>query len=114
MNSIIPGKTIKAKYPAFLDDYAYLIRALIDLQEISADHAWLQKAKAIVEYAIGHFSEEDTGFFFYTAAGQKDVILRKKEVYDGALPSGNSIWRIICIIFLYFLIKQNGKKDLWI
>jgi uncharacterized protein YyaL (SSP411 family) len=40
---------------------------------------------------IGNFSEEGTGFFFYTAADQRDVIIRKKEVYDSAVPSGNSV-----------------------
>jgi uncharacterized protein YyaL (SSP411 family) len=48
---------------------------------------------------MDNFKEEDTGFFFYTSASQQDVIIRKKEVYDGAVPSGNSImaynlWRL--------------------
>jgi uncharacterized protein YyaL (SSP411 family) len=40
---------------------------------------------------IDQFSEEGTGYFFYTHKGQQDVIVRKKEVYDGAIPSGNAI-----------------------
>ena len=80
-----------AKYPAFLDDYAFLIQALIHLQEITADPVWLLKAKKIAEFVIENFTEQETGFFFFTNAGQKDVIIRKKEVYDGAVPSGNSI-----------------------
>jgi uncharacterized protein len=88
-----------AKYPAFLDDYAYLIEALIHLHEITTDTNWLVKAKQITGYVIKNFKEEDTGFFFYTSFSQKDVIIRKKEVYDGAVPSGNSImaynlWRL--------------------
>ena len=84
-------KNETAKYPAFLDDYAFLIQALIHLQEITADTKWLIKAKELTEFVIDNFSEEETGFFFYTNAGQKDVIVRKKEVYDGAVPSGNSV-----------------------
>ncbi len=80
-----------AKYPAFLDDYAFLIQALIHLQEITADTKWLAKAKAITDFVIENFSETDTSFFFYTPSAQRDVIVRKKEVYDGAVPSGNSI-----------------------
>lgn len=88
-----------AKYPAFLDDYAYLIEALIHLHEITTDTNWLVKAKQITGYVIKNFKEEDTGFFFYTSFSQQDVIIRKKEVYDGAVPSGNSImaynlWRL--------------------
>lgn len=84
-------KNEEAKYPAFLDDYAYLIQALIQLQEITADNTWLSKAKKLMEDVIENFSEPETGFFFYTPVHQQDVIVRKKEVYDGAVPSGNSI-----------------------
>jgi uncharacterized protein len=80
-----------ARYPAFLDDYAYLIQALIHLQEISGIADYLYKAKSLTEWVIEQFSEEDTGYFFYTHKGQQDVIVRKKEVYDGAVPSGNAI-----------------------
>jgi|CXWL01.1.fsa_nt_gi uncharacterized protein YyaL (SSP411 family) len=84
-------KNDTAKYPAFLDDYAFLIQALIHLQEITADTKWLIIAKSITGFVIENFSEPATGFFFYTASGQTDVIVRKKEVYDGAVPSGNSV-----------------------
>lgn len=80
-----------ARYPAFLDDYAFLIEALLALQEVTGDKGWLKKAIAFTEHVIEHFSEEDTGFFYYTCRGQEDVIVRKKEVYDGAVPSGNSV-----------------------
>ncbi len=84
-------KNGQAKFPAFLDDYAFLIEALIGLHEITADRKWLYTAKAINEYVIKNFSEEETGFFFYTPSDQKDIIVRKKEVHDGAVPSGNSV-----------------------
>ncbi len=79
------------KYPAFLDDYAFLIQAILHLQEITGHTDWLLKAKGITEFVIKNFSETGTGFFFYTRTGQQDVIIRKKEVYDGAIPSGNSV-----------------------
>lgn len=84
-------KNGKAKYPAFLDDYAYLVQALILLQEITADIKWLEKAKQVTENVISQFSEEETGYFYYTGKDQEDVIIRKKEVYDGAVPSGNAV-----------------------
>lgn len=85
-------KNGEAKYPAFLDDYAYLAEALRHLSEITADKAFLQTAKAVTEVVLADFAEEaGSGFFYYTAAGQADVIVRKKEVYDGAQPSGNSV-----------------------
>ncbi len=84
-------KNEQAKYPAFLDDYAFLIQALIHLQEITADKKWLLRARSITEYVIEHFGETETPYFFFTHEKQQDVILRKKELYDGAVPSGNSI-----------------------
>ena len=81
----------EAKYPAFLDDYAYLIQAMIHLQEVTLDTAWLKKAKKLAGFVQENFKEEETGLFFYTKKGQADVILRKKEIYDGAVPSGNAI-----------------------
>jgi uncharacterized protein YyaL (SSP411 family) len=84
-------KNGEAKYNAFLDDYACLIEALITLQEITGDSAWLVKAKSLSAFVLENFSEEETGFFFYTPSSSTDVIVRKKEVYDGALPSGNAV-----------------------
>jgi len=80
-----------ARHPAFLDDCAYLIQALVHLQEITGEAAWLTEAKRITEQVIHDFGENATGFFFFTGSTQEDVIVRKKEIYDGATPSGNSV-----------------------
>lgn len=84
-------KNGKARIPAFLDDYAYLIQAYIHLQEITGTGIYLLKARNLLEWVIAHFEEAETGFFFYTHSSQTDVIVRKKEVYDGAVPSGNAV-----------------------
>ncbi len=83
-----------AKYPAFLDDYAFLVQALIHLQEIAGDTAYLEKAGEMVAYVANHFSEEETGYFYFTKANQADIVVRKKEVYDGAVPSGNGVMAV--------------------
>ncbi|MEO6718974.1 MAG: thioredoxin domain-containing protein [Ferruginibacter sp.] len=80
-----------AKYPAFLDDYAYLVSACIELYELTYDDKYLQSAKRYSEYLINNFSDEDGIFFYFTGEAQQDVIVRKKEVYDGATPSGNAV-----------------------
>ncbi|HXD78966.1 MAG TPA: thioredoxin domain-containing protein [Puia sp.] len=79
------------RIPAFLDDYASLVGALLELQEVTGDTAYLEEARATMEAVIDHFGENGTGFFYFTHDGQQDLILRKKEVYDGAIPSGNSM-----------------------
>lgn len=87
-----------AKIPAFLDDYAYLIQGYIHLQEVTGEPAYLLKAKKITQLVIQHFSEENTGFFYFTPQFQTDILIRKKEVYDGATPSGNAV---MCSNLLY-------------
>ena len=81
----------EAKFPAFLDDFAFLIAALIHLQEISANAGYLVKARQYTEYVLEHFNDGEGGTFYYTNHLQRDVVIRKKEVYDGATPSGNAI-----------------------
>lgn len=84
-------KAGKARIPAFLDDLAWLTEAAIALQEITGEGDYLRKAKAVLEQVNNRFGEENTGFYYYTPVGQEDVIIRKKEVYDGATPSGNAV-----------------------
>ncbi len=79
------------RIPAFLDDYAYLTEAYIQLQEVTGETVWLFRARELTQHVIEQFSEEDSGYFYYTHKGQDDVIVRKREVYDGAQPSGNSV-----------------------
>jgi uncharacterized protein YyaL (SSP411 family) len=103
-------KNGQAKYPAFLDDYAFLVQALLQLSEITADPGWLLEAKGITEYIIAHFSEAETGFFYYTGEGQSDVIVRKKEVYDGAIPSGNAIMAYNLYRLSVFFNKSDWRE----
>lgn len=100
-------KKEQAKFPAFLDDYAFLIHALLQLQEITGDTSWLEKAVTITNFVIDQFSEEETGFFFFTPKNQPDIIVRKKEVYDGAVPSGNGVMATN----LYQLSILTGRND---
>ena len=79
-----------AKFPAFLDDYAYLISACLQLYELTYNISYLEKAKQYAYYVIEYFDDDENIFFYFTNKDQKDIIIRKKEIYDGAVPSGNS------------------------
>jgi uncharacterized protein YyaL (SSP411 family) len=83
-----------AKYPAFLDDYAYLIEACISVYELTFDTGYLTDAQNWCNYVIDNFSDEENKYFFFTNQMQDDVIVRKKEIYDGAVPSGNAVMAI--------------------
>ncbi len=79
-----------ARFPAFLDDYANLVAALVELGQVTANFHWFDIARDITEWVTTHFSDEDSLFFYFTGQQQEDVLVRKKEIYDGATPSGNS------------------------
>ncbi len=80
----------KAQYDAFLDDYANLIAALIEVYQITFDLSWLDKAHTLTDFVIAHFFDKASKLFYFTSIKQEDVLLRRKEVYDNATPSGNS------------------------
>lgn len=100
-------KNNQAKYPAFLDDLAFLVHAYIFLQEVTGKERYLLAARKIVEKLIAKFSDDDKIFFYFTAHSQNDVIVRKKEVYDGAVPSGNAV---MAFNMMYLSIVFN-KRD---
>ena len=95
--------------PAFLDDYAFLIEAYIQLQEVTGEADFLIRAKTLTHWVIENFSEEDTGYFFYTHAAQNDVIVRKRDIYDGATPSGNAVMALN-LLYLGTVFDVNEWK----
>jgi hypothetical protein len=84
-------KNTEAKYPAFLDDYAYLADACIALYELTFDTKFLQSARLYCKHAVEHFGDDEQLFFYYTHKNQDDIIVRKKEIHDGATPSANAV-----------------------
>ena len=75
----------------FLDDYAFFIWGLIEIYETDFDVKYLKVALELTEEMIKHFWDEKGGGFYFTADDSESVILRRKEIYDGATPSGNSV-----------------------
>ena len=80
----------EAQYDAFLEDYALLIEALIELYNVNYDTSLLQLAEQYTGYLIENFLDPDSKLFYFTGARQQDIILRRKDLYDSATPSGNS------------------------
>ncbi len=91
------------KYQANLEDYAFIIEALINCYQISFEEKYLQKAKLYTETVIEEFYDEEEGLFFFASEKQTDLIIRQKGLYDSATPSGNSTMAInlqkLAIIF---------------
>jgi uncharacterized protein YyaL (SSP411 family) len=81
----------EAAIPAFLDDYAFMIWGLLELYETTLDPTYLEKAITLNEVLLTHFWDEKGGGFFFTASDAEGLLVRKKDAYDGAIPSGNSV-----------------------
>ncbi|MEE9170962.1 MAG: thioredoxin domain-containing protein, partial [bacterium] len=76
---------------AHLNDYAFFVNGLLDLYEASLDVKWLVHALELTEKQVSLFWDEEAGGFYDTSGKDKTVLLRMKEDYDGAEPTGNSI-----------------------
>ncbi|MBT2634282.1 thioredoxin domain-containing protein [Bacillus sp. ISL-26] len=81
----------EVKNKGFLDDYAFLIQAYLELYEADFDTSYLQKAKELCKDMLHLFWDEQHGGFYFTGDDAEPLLVREKEVYDGAVPSGNSV-----------------------
>ena len=75
-----------------LDDYAFLAWGLLELYEATLEPEWLEEAVGLAEAMKARFWDSEHGGFYLTAEeGSEDLIVRPKELYDGAIPSGNAV-----------------------
>ncbi len=81
----------EAKYPAFLDDYACLIEALLDTYQAVYNERYLHIAIELTAKVETRFTDNNGALYYYTPSSQKDVIVRKREIYDSVTPAGNSV-----------------------
>jgi len=81
----------KAKLNAYLEDYAFVIDGLLSLYEASFDVLWFREARDLAEIMIDQFWDEEHGAFFLTSRDHEPLITRTKDIYDNAIPSGNSV-----------------------
>ncbi|RYG04071.1 MAG: thioredoxin domain-containing protein, partial [Chitinophagaceae bacterium] len=84
-------KNGKASITGFLDDYAFMIEALIALYEADFNEEWLEEAKSLSNYVLKNFKDDESDMFFYTAANGETLIARKHEVMDNVIPASNSV-----------------------
>lgn len=75
----------------FLDDYAFYIFALIQLYETTFQQKYLDRAFALCKKAITDFFDKENGGFYLYGSFNEQLLLKPKETYDGAIPSGNSV-----------------------
>lgn len=84
-------KNDKSTINAYLEDYATVIDAYINLYEVTLDQKWLQNAKLLTNYCFDHFFDDNSKMFYFTSDKDKGLITRKIDTDDNVIPSSNSI-----------------------
>jgi uncharacterized protein YyaL (SSP411 family) len=81
----------RAKLNGYLEDYANLADGLIELYQVSGETKYLTAAKSLADTMITEFWDEEDGGFYFTSNDHEDLIVRNKDFFDNATPSGNSV-----------------------
>ena len=90
-----------------LDDYTFFVQALLDLYEATFEFSWLEQAIALTEKQMELLEDKESGGFFASAHPDAAKLMRLKDDYDGAEPSGNSM----ALMNLLRLSRLTGRSD---
>ena len=81
----------EARIPGFLEDHAALGLAFLALHELTFEHGWLLRARALADACVRHFWDDATSSFHDTADDAERLVIRPRDPTDGATPSGTSL-----------------------
>jgi uncharacterized protein YyaL (SSP411 family) len=100
----------QARFPAYLDDHAFLLDALLELLQAEWRNSNLELAVQLAELLLEHFYDQETGGFFFTADDHETLMHRPKPLADEAVPSGNGI-AAFALQRLGFLLGETRYLD---
>ncbi|MGQ3684292.1 MAG: thioredoxin domain-containing protein [Candidatus Loosdrechtia sp.] len=98
----------EASIPGYLDDYTFFTWGLIDLYEATFEVKYLKTAMELTKQTIENFWDEEKGGFLFSGKKNEQLIAPTKEIYDGAIPSGNSV----ALLNILRLEHMTGNTDL--
>ena len=85
----------EARYPGTLEDYAFFAHGLVELYEADLNPRWLSQAKRWAKRMVERFWDDEEGGFFLRGKDEQPLLVRSKDIYDGATPSGNSMAALV-------------------
>jgi hypothetical protein len=100
----------RAHVNAYLEDYAYLCEALIDLYEAGGAAGYLSEAERLAERLLADFADEAGGGFYSTARDHETLLLRHREGTDGATPSGNAVAAYALARLSFHLDREDFRE----
>ncbi|HBV97081.1 MAG: thioredoxin [Peptococcaceae bacterium BICA1-7] len=98
----------EAAIPGYIDDYAFLQWGLLELYEVTFKPLYLKRALLLLDHMTELFWDGQNGGFFFYGKDSENLITRPREVYDGAVPSGNSV----AALNILRLARITGRDDL--
>lgn len=100
----------QAKLNAYLDDYTFYVAGLLDLFAVDSKPEYLESARKYTDFMVKHFWDEKEGNLFFTSDDHEQLIVRTKNFYDLAIPSGNSI-AAANLLRLYHYTQESSYLD---
>lgn len=100
----------KSSVAGFSEDYASVIDAFISLYQVTLDEKWLAAAKQLMDYTIIHFLDKQNSMFYFTSKTSANLIARKMEIQDNAIPSSNSVLAHNLFQLGHYYSNENYSK----
>ncbi|MGC2235345.1 MAG: thioredoxin domain-containing protein [Pyrinomonadaceae bacterium] len=100
----------QAKLNAYLEDYANFADGLTELYQASGEVKYLREAKRLTDLMIAEFWDEEAGAFYFTANNHEELLIRTKDFYDNATPSGNSVAADVLLKLSKLLADDRYEK----
>jgi len=100
----------RAHTGGYLDDYAFFVEGLLELYRTTLEGRWLNEAVRLNDDMVRLFWDEAGGAFFFTAADAEELIVRGKDLRDGAIPSGNSV-AVMNLLRLGLMLGRDDLRD---
>jgi uncharacterized protein YyaL (SSP411 family) len=104
-------KDDRARFNAYLDDYANVADGLLALYQLTLDEQWLRRAESLAEIIVERFGDDTHGGFYFTASGHEELIARTKDFFDNATPSGNSVAADVLLRLAALLGRDDFRKQ---
>jgi uncharacterized protein YyaL (SSP411 family) len=100
----------RAKFNAYQEDYAFLAEGLLTLFETTGESRWLHETLELTERMIDEFWDSEGGGFFFTGKSHEDLIVRSKDYFDNATPSGNSVGTMVLLRLATLTGRENYRN----
>ena len=97
----------------FLDDYVYILWALFELYQATFKTKYLETARVLINHTISHFWDSEKRGFYFTPDDSEELLVRRREIYDGAMPSGNSVAMYNLVRFARIFGDSDLEEKAW-